>query len=502
MNSFHQPVARGAARLRPAFIAMLCLAATAAAQVRSTDDRRRADDDQPPQVDARLEQVPMRIEALGLTMHPPAGANVTAQRANGRVTVAVAEPIANPRWSITLQLLDSSLEQPTPSAQVDEHLKALDARGTPYTVITNEPVEINDVVGQLCYLKQTTSAGQDYVTGWLIVPAGRKVFLVAQVLTMPDYLDDFRPLLEASFDTIEITSQEELSLRIRSRIEAGRTFLEQLTPGLIRQAAQNAPTQWRRIYRPADPESNEPEQEIGYMVIEIFPGKRGLLNPYRSELEAGEHEVGLFTRINVRVLEGRDLRDVEMNYWMAWDQGEEAFTVRGTRRQGDASVSEAITGVRTRRKPGNLEPTLTVISTDEFTRDRDTKEWRVPEVYLSQALNWLLPFVLPREQSPDGRDHSYSYYYFDMAQAKPSLVRRVDAWQPVEASSGRWQLTTRMGTAGEPLVSTYDTHGLLIRREHPDGAVTEPIELSELRRLWQRKNLPLNTDELERNRRR
>jgi len=487
------------------FVLTLILAlgsASAHAQVRNSTEARPTEDS--PDVDRRLEPTPLRVEALGLTMHPPAGANVTAQRANNRVTIAISEPIANPRWSLSIQLMDSSLEQPTPARQVREHLDALETRGAPFTVLTNESRTINGVTGQLCYLRQTTSSDQQYITGWLILPAGRNVFLVAQLLTMPEHLEEFRPTLEASFETIEITSQEELSLRIRSRIEAGRKLLDSITAGDVRQAAQRFPTQWRRIYRPGDPDDNQPEQEIGYMRLEVTPGKRGLLNPGRTELEydEAEHEVGLVVRANVRVLEGNDLRDVEMIYWMAWDQGEEAFSVRGTRRQGEATMSEAITGVRTRKRPGNLEPTLTVIMQSDYTRDREPLEWAVPDAYLSQALNYLLPMLLPKQSRTDDPSRTYSYYYFDMAKADPSLQRRVDTWQPAgdRRTAGRWTLTTRMGDAGTSMVSTYSADGQLIRRQHPDGAVTEPIELPELRQLWKRRGLPMNSDDINRGR--
>jgi len=166
-------------------------------------------------------------------------------------------------------------------------------------------------------------------------------------------------------------------------------------------------------------------------------------------------------------------------------------------------MSEAITGVRTRRElPDNPQPTLTVIMQSDYTRNREPMEWTVPDAYLSQALNYILPMLLPKQPAPDGEPRTYSYYYFDMAQAKPSLQRRVDTWQPAGdgRTAGRWTLATRMGNAGKAMESVYSSDGRLIRREHPDGAVTEPIDLPQLRQLWQRKGLPMNSDDINRGR--
>ncbi len=444
-------------------------------------------------IDLTLDPIPLKVESLGLSMHPPAAANVSAQRANDKVSVSLTEPIANPRWSMTLQLLSSTLQNPTAKAQVQDHLDSLASRGAQFEVISNKSVTINTIDGQLCYLRQTTTAGQQYIAGWLILPAGRQSFLVASSLVMPDVFEEFLPTLEASMHTIEITSQEELSLRIRAQIESGREVLESITPEKIQSIAENTAPQWRRIYRPSD--SAVPDQEIGYMVLNVFAGKRGLLTPSRHEIDydAAEHEVGLIVRANVRVLEARDVRDVEMLYWMSFDQAEEGFSVRATRKQGEASASEAISGVRTRPTTGDPIPLLTVITMGEFTRAREPVQWNVPDVYLSQALNWILPRVLPR----DGAQHTYSYYFFDMSIANPSLQRRIDLWKPADTGAEQWQLTSTVGNNDKSIVSIYDPAGQLIRREHPDGSRTEPVDLIELRRIWVSKNLPLNAEDLQ-----
>lgn len=476
-------------------------------------------------VDPRLEQVPLELNSIGLTIHPPLGANVAAQRHENNLVVSLAEPITNPRWSVTLQMLDSSMEIPSAEGQVDEHLKSLEKRGTLFEVISNQRVIINNTPSQLCYIKQSTAAAQDYISGWLVVPAGRRTFLVASILAIPDSFEEFHPTLEASFATIALVSQEELSLQIRTDIEVGKRVLESITPEKLQSIAANTAPQWRRVYMPASG-SGQPEQEIGYMHVDVFAGDRTLFNPDRHILNYDDSEriEGLVVQVYVRVLEGKDIRDVEMLYWMSWDQKEENFSVRGTRRQGSASLSEAITGVRSdQRVPSDLdepelrpgerrdptkpkqenvrfEPMLTVVTSTSQSRARDPSQWIVPDAYLSQALNWVLASALPR----DGEKLAYACYFFDMAKAQPSLQRRLDTWEPlaetpsISGTTQRWQLSSQMGEEEVPIVTLYAADGTFLKRTHPDGAVTVPIELPALKRLWESKRLPISADDIKR----
>lgn len=473
-----------------------------------------------PTVDTRLEQIPLEVEALGMSIHPPAGSNVAAQRVEGNLSISINEPLANPRWSLTIQILNSTLDIPTAEGQIEDHLNALKNRNTPFTLIKNERIILDNQPGQLCFIQQSTASGQNYITGWLIVPAGIRSFLVVSLLAMPDSFEDFRPTLEASFQTIKITSQEELSLRIRSEIDTGKRLLSSLTPEQLQAIAKQAQPQWRRVYMPS--KGSEPEKEIAYMYVDTFPGNRTLFNTERHILnyDEAEREEGLVVQVYVRVLEGKDIRDVEMVYWMSWNQDEESFSVRGTRRQGQASVSESVTGIRAEQPvptykqvddstgsqitsgeiSDRVEPILTVVTASSNTRARDPSSWVVPESYLSQALNWILPAAMPR----DREQYTYGYYFFDMAMAQPTLQRRVDTWGPADSAAGassRWQLTTHVGDSDQPLVTIYANDGTFIKRVHPDGAVTEPIDLLALKRLWQGKGLPISADDVKSNRR-
>ena len=175
---------------------------------------------------------------------------------------------------------------------------------------------------------------------------------------------------------------------------------------------------------------------------------------------------------------------------MAWDQSEELWNVVGTHRQREASRSESETGLRLAASVGQPKPVLKVIRAEDYERTSQPYEWPVPEVYLSQPLAWLLGKVLPKDIS---EPREYAWYYYNTQEDEPSLSRRVDQWRPVQQGAGKWMLTTQLQPDADPIVARYDKDGALVKQVRPNGVVTEPTTLEELRRIWRSKGLPLRT---------
>ena len=172
-------------------------------------------------------------------------------------------------------------------------------------------------------------------------------------------------------------------------------------------------------------------------------------------------------------------------YWMAWDQSSEAWSVRGTQRQGDAELSEAETGMRTSATTGQPRPTLTVVKSTGTTEPVQS-EWEVPGIYLSQALGWIVGRLMPHDVTAP---QEYAWYFYVASSMQPKMYQRVDKWQPTP--EGTYTLTTYMTPESPPYTTTYDKNGNFIRRVHGDGSVTEPIDIAELRKLWKSKGLPV-----------
>jgi len=434
-----------------------------------------------------LDPNPLVVDALGLAMYRPARTTLTTDRAAGQLVLSIHDGSPTPGWSVTVQHLHTS-GQTDPRQQITEHLAALRHAGLAIQVIHNEPFLAGATIGHLAYIQQQANENDSIISGWLILPAAPDVLLVFSILAMPEELPMLRNVLEQSFRTINLRSATELSLERRSRIEAGRSFLESITPDRLRSLIGTS--QWSRIYIP---DTDSGEQEVGYSLLEVFEAKRGSLNPERpeSEYSRSERVEGIMVRLQGRVI-GDASRGIFYDsiamYWMAWDQSEEAWSVRGTQRQGQATRSEAETGIRLAATPGLPQPTLQVIRQRSSDYQRNTHDWSVPDVYLSQALGALLGRLLARD---DRNEREMAYYFYNYSHATPQLTQRIDRWAPADDRSGNWTLTTRLTVDSPPIVTTFSNSGQFLRTQRMDGSITTPTTLDQLRRLWQRKGLPL-----------
>ncbi len=432
-----------------------------------------------------LDPAPLLADALGLAFHPPAGSAISTERVGDRLSFSLIDRAAEPTWQIRIQSITSSLPDATAAAQVRRYLGRLE--GSDHRPISNEPVTYGSVAGQLCYLEQAPPRGDPVVIGWLVLQGGPRTFVVFFIRTSPEHLPRLRPVFEASFATISLRSPEELAALRERRLEAGRAFIESLTPARLAPLA--GLSQWFRIYRPG--EGGATERELGYSLVEVTAAKKGSLNPRRREREydAGEHAMGLRVRVQGRIAidpsRGVYYDSIAL-YWMAWDQSEEAWSIRGTHRQGEAARSESETGIRPAPSAGAPRPKLMVIKSSSSSFSREPYEWTVPEVYLSQPLGWLIGHLLPKDL-PQPRE--YGYYFYNVANAEPKVSLRVDRWAPAEDGSGNWVLTARLSSDSPPARTTYHPDGRLIRSQRHDGTVSVPIDPRQLRRLWRDKGL-------------
>jgi hypothetical protein len=355
-----------------------------------------------------------------------------------------------------------------------------------FRVLDNEPVTYGQTPRQLCFLEQTSPSGETFVAGWLVLPRGPRTFVVLAIRTTPEHLPRLRPILDTSFSTISLRSGEEITRLRDQRLEAGRRFLESTTAEKLKSLVGRR--QWFRIYRP-NPGGGE--QQLGYSFVEVIAAKRGSLNPQRSEdqYDAGEQEVGFTVRIHGRIVldaTQASYYDSLAVYWMAWDQSQEAWSIRATQRQGDKERSESETGVRPPAGPGQPRPKLTVIKSVGTSYRRDPYEWVIPDVYLSQPLAWLLGELLPRDRDEPLELATYAYNFTN---AQPKVSLRYDHWGPAEDGSRTWVLRSQLSSDSAPIRAVYGPDGGLIRRQRSEGTVTEPITLEQLRRLWTRMGL-------------
>ena len=293
-------------------------------------------------------------------------------------------------------------------------------------------------------------------------------------------------MFAASLDTVRLDDPAVVVSARRARLDAGRAFLDSLSPDRLRLLVGRR--QWYRHYLPPRVTGRGADTELGYYVVEFAEGPLGAIDPNRdpARYDPSERVAGLLVSVRGHYLEGTAglTYDSEALYWVAWDRSEEAWSIRGTRRAGRATQSEAQTGIRTRRSTSDPAGTITVIASRLDGTTRDQQSWRVPDVYLSQATRWALGALLPRDVGPSNEPHTFGMYCFDATSTELAVSLRTDTWEPLDASRSRWRLTSQARGDAPKVVSIHDAAGRLRRRTWPNGAVAEATELEALQRRW------------------
>lgn len=437
---------------------------------------------------AGLDPAPWVAEPLGLQMHVPAGAVITAQVVQGRVSYLISGTRGGSAWSMRIGSVTSTLAQASASALVDEQFRAVEATGRPYRILANEPRRYGDVDGQLLYLEQTLETEAKVSNGWLILPTSPQTFLVFFIVTGADHFGRLRPVFDASFATIKLRSPNEMMERRRARLAQGQAIIKTFSPDRLRSVLGQL--MWYRIYQPAASGNRDDDIELGYLSMQCSEAMRGAVDPQRSPdtYSTMESQPGLMVLIEARgVLDAQAKRylDVQGRYWMAWDRSEETWSNLQTHRDGEASRTVAETGIRTAPEPRFPHGTLTVIHSSKERFTRDPKEWSIPnEAYLSQPEVFMLGSLLPRDGTLTGE---MAFYYYDSRLQR--LPQRVDRWEPAKDGSGNWVLTTQPALDAGSITQTFDSAGHRIKRIDANATVTQRIDPAELRRLWLAKGL-------------
>ncbi|MHC4127016.1 MAG: hypothetical protein ACYTF2_10710 [Planctomycetota bacterium] len=434
----------------------------------------------PPPAQSGLDPDPLAAEPIGLRMHLPAGAAVLAQVADGTVSYAITGGENSP-WSMRIAPLNPAVPEPSPEALLAERIDAVKATGRSHRVIASGPFTSGGVQGRILYLEQTLDDQQQLVNGWLILPTSSRTFLVFAFLTTAEHFPRIRSVLEASFSTIELRSQAELLDERQAQLERGRAIVGTFTPQRLREALGER--RWYRLYRPAPPGQPAGITEVGFMNLRCVEAPRGQLTPERSPQSYSglEAERGLMVLLEARVIIDADnshYLDLDGRYWLDWDRSSEAWSIRQTRRQGQASKTTAETGVR------NLAD-LEVIHSQKEQFTRDPTRWSVPDTaFLSQPEVLLLGSLLPRDGSVSG---GAVFYYYDTR--RQQLTQRLDRWAAAGDGTGHWLLTSQPMLDVATITQRFDASGTRVERIDADGTVTRRIDPADLRRLWQSKGL-------------
>ncbi|MSR69213.1 MAG: hypothetical protein EXS17_02575 [Phycisphaerales bacterium] len=425
----------------------------------------------------------LALESLGLRIQPPKGAILTKPITGAMPIYTIDDSLATPRYHMQVQSLVSSLADPTPEAQVSDYLDSMRKKGQKFTILANQPWLHPKVPGHLLYTSTDLGEGVIAIQGWLVLQTGPFDFVVFSVLAAGADFGAIRPVLEASFVTIQLDDLEQIAVERLARLRRGYELIQTMTAEKLQALCDTEP----RMYRVWQADDKGREQEIGYYRVAV---RGGTLSDASSEntLKPSENPTGILVLLQGRTIvdsaSGR-FADTEARFWSSWDRTSEAWTSRVTERGGKlAERSIAQTGLRSPRGLGNPRQNLVVINANAQSRTRDEKQWTVPMgIYLSQAETLVLGELLPHEGKAS---IEFAYYAFDARSMQ--MPQRVETW--TRSTDRQWMLVTQPGIDEAADITMHDAHGRKVRRTEPDGVITELCLPRQLQQIWAEKRLP------------
>jgi hypothetical protein len=424
------------------------------------------------------------LASFGIRLRMPKGAQLAKPVVGEMPIYSIDDGASPPRFRMQVQALVSSLPQPSPAAQVDEYLRSMKERGQAFTVMANAPWTSTRVPGQQLFTSTDLGDGLIAVQGWLILQTGEFDFVVFTLLSSGVDFEAVRPLIDASFRTIELADMERMAGERRARLVAGNEMLTALTPERLRSLCGTPP----RLYRVWRKGQNGSEEELGYYTITALPGVMTDASCERPP-SMPKDPTGILVVMQGRTLvdaSSQRVSDLEARFWSSWDHGSEAWTSRVTERGGklpDRSIAQ--TGIRGERNEGNPVQLLTVVLANKESRMRDEQQWTVPVgLYMPQAVSLVLGELLPR--ADDAPPLEFSTYCFDPALM--SMPQRTDSFTRTE--DGRWMLVTQPGFDEPVTITWFDSGGRRVKRTEPGNITTELCLPRQLQEIWRQKGLP------------
>lgn len=439
--------------------------------------------------DEALEASPSRLESLGVTLRIPKGARISKLLGGSTPIYSIDDAKDPPRFRMQVQPLVSTLPQPTPELQVEQYLTAARDRGQVFRVLRNEPRTISGQAARILYTATDLGDGVTAIQGWLVVQLGEFDFMVTTIISSAIDFAEADPILERCLSTMGFEDLRAIAESRNARIAEGARSLAAITPEVLRAAADRS----ARVYRTTRRDAAGKAVEVGYFEMRAAPGdiedvSTGAEDRAPRNAEPNPEPTGLLVTVRGRTVIDATLKrvaDTDARFWVSWDRGSEAWTVRVTERGGGPERTYGQMGLRSPRDIGNPKPKLIVVDSDADQRTRDEKRWTVPEgIYLSQAEQLVLGRLLPADTATRG---DISFYCFDALTSR--MPQRVESW--TKGPDGTWLAVSKPGVDEDPEVIAHDAQGWRKRRTEPDGTVTELADLETIRGAWRAQGLPL-----------
>lgn len=442
---------------------------------------------------------PLHIDSVGLSVSIPLNAKVDSTIVGGRTTVQIVPE--DQSWIMNIQTPVTSNERATVADAAQQTIALL--QGSVGVLdkdnerVLSTDARIIDRIDDLTlpggrssrfYVSLPEAKGNARVVkGYTIFKPGPKQYVVFELICGEPFLEKARGAYETTVGTATFASSDALMLDRMGAIKSGVAFFSQLSEQDFNEAmgsGENARERWYRFYKPSPDGNTAKDEELGYVGIKFWHGKRGEIDSSRriSDFSPVERQEGLLVRVRSRILAGQAIGDNEGIFFMTPDRSEEAWSFKTAAREsaGKQKALASETGAR-------LNDSLQVIRAEPGKPTTTISPPILSEGYISQFETFLLPRLMAHKKI----EGDFGFYAY---QAWPAgtVTFRKDTFRR-EKTSGEdvYTLTSRIRDDADVQVTTIDASGNPIEVVFKDGAVRQAIDLPTLKQIWQQKRLPL-----------
>ena len=425
-----------------------------------------------------LETKPFEFTAIGLSMRLPLGASVRRMVAEEFPAWQVESGPGQPPWSMRVQMAFAPDPKTDCAKQLQGAVGNLAIGGATVKTLSERDAKVSGRNARIVW----AGATRDNITnvaGWMVVDNGEGIFVSLGAVTSMENFADVESSLDASFATATVVDPRELQAARAAQLDRGAAIVKSLTPERLKAiaAADTKPVMhriWRRL-----PDGSE--QEVGWVETSLGKGMRAdaAIGGLTTQRDASNAEPGLLLKVAARTFspDGVNRVETQARYWVAFDMGAEAWSVRSTQRGVGPDTHFSQLGIRGRRADGSPGRELIVSSQNEGVAE-EPQNWELPPTaYLPQALAMSLAQVLPRGTEPAGEAIVYA---LDASALR--LCQRPFAWRTAE--DGSCTLQVRVNPDAPAYEERTDARGTRIDRMEPDGTHTTPSTTLEVQKRW------------------
>lgn len=327
-------------------------------------------------------------------------------------------------------------------------------------------------------------ADKERIRMYTLVDAGAGQMVSFDLMCDPADEREARVAYLAVLRSARFSGNSEVAMGRAVALETTEALLSTLTEADYMRALEQINNRWDRLSVASGTGLVMDDTERGYRRILGWKGKRGQINPERSEASWSddEHEEGYLVQMDGRMIERTlggswNLIDTRIICFMSLDRKTEAWTASTTFRQGDQKpIVNTEFGVRVGEDMSVARRGIT---------SNTLKPVVPPRGYVNQVEFYLLPQLLVG----NGAKASYGVYAY--ASGDTSVrYRQFDLGQAQGAAE--WELRTELGEEASS-ISLYDEGGRFLGSDRGDGSRWTPSTQPDLLDLWQRKGLPTAT---------